>query len=90
MADQSYSNHRRFVTGYHFVLSGLVLSCVVGSLIQLYRAWAAGEGRVISLLIVLLALAAAQLFWFCRIFALKAQDHDLRGCRKTWRGRRAS
>jgi len=78
MAEQNYSNHRRFVAGYHFVLAALVLLCVVGSLIQLYRAWLMGESRLTSLLIVLLAIAAAQLFWYCRIFPLKAQDRAIR------------
>ncbi len=78
MAEQSYSNHRRFVAGYHLVLAAVVLACVAGSLIQLYRAWAMGENRLTSLLIVLLAIAAAQLYWFCRIFPLKAQDRAIR------------
>lgn len=78
MAEQSYSNHRRLVPGFHFVLTAIVLACVVGSLIQLYRTWAAGEGRLIPLLIVLLAIAVAQLFWYCRVFALKAQDRAIR------------
>ena len=78
MAEQSYSNHRRLVTGYHFVLAALVLLCVVGSLIQLYRAFAMGETRVTSALIVLLTIVAVQLFWYCRLFALKAQDRAIR------------
>ena len=78
MAEQNYSNHRRFVAGYHFVLSVVVLVAVVGSLVQLYRAWSMGENRVVSALIVLLAVAVAQLFWFCRTFPLKAQDRAIR------------
>lgn len=78
MAEQNYSNHRRLVAGYHFVLATIVLLCVVGALIQLYRAWSAGETRVMSLLILLLSVAAAQLFWYSRIFALKAQDRAIR------------
>ena len=78
MAEQNYSNHRRTVVGYHFVLTALVLLCLVGSLVQLYRAWLMSESRVMSLLIVLLAFAAAMLFWYCRIFPLKAQDRAIR------------
>jgi len=78
MAEQNYSNHRRFVPGYHFLLAGIVLLLVVGSLVQLYRAWTMGEGRVISALLVLLSIAAAQLFWYCRIFPLRAQDRAIR------------
>ena len=78
MAEQSYSNHRRFVAGFHFVLGVIVLLCVVGSAVQLYRAWSQGENRLVSLLLVLLAIAGAQLFWYCRTFALKAQDRAIR------------
>ncbi len=78
MADQNYSNHRRFVVGFHFVLSTVVLLGVVGSLVQLYRAYLMQENRTMSVLLVLLAIAAAQLFWYCRIFALKAQDRAIR------------
>ena len=78
MAEQNYSNHRRFVAGYHFVLAAIVLLTVIGSLIQLYRAWTMGENRAMSLLIVLLAVAAAQFYWYCRIFPLKAQDRAIR------------
>ena len=78
MAEQNYSNHRRFVAGYHFVLFGIVLVTIVGSLIQLYRAVGEGEDRLSSALIVLLAVAAGQFFWFCRIFPLKAQDRAIR------------
>ncbi len=78
MAEQNYSNHRRYVAGYHFVLALLVLLSVIGSLIQVYRAWRLGEGRVMSALILLLALAVALLFWYCRIFPLKAQDRAIR------------
>ena len=78
MAEQNYSNHRRFVIGFHVVLAIVVLICVVGSLYQLYRAWDMGENRIMSLLLVLLSVAAAQLFWYCRIFPLKAQDRAIR------------
>lgn len=78
MAEQNYSNHRRYVPGFHFVLAAVVLLCVVGSLIQLYRAWLMSEYRTMSVLILLLAIAVAQLFWYCRAFALKAQDRAIR------------
>lgn len=78
MAEQNYSNHRRLVAGYHFVLAIIVLACVVISLIHLYRAWGSGGSRLPAILGVLLSVAAAQLFWYCRIFALKAQDRAIR------------
>lgn len=78
MAEQDYSKHRRYVVGFHVVLATIVLMCVVGSLFQLYRAWGMGENRAMSFLLVLLSIAAALLFWYCRIFPLKAQDRAIR------------
>ena len=78
MSEQSYSNHRRFVTGFHVVLALVVLACVVVSLIHLYRSWGAGGSRLLAVLAVLLSVAAAQLYWYCRIFPLKAQDRAIR------------
>jgi hypothetical protein len=78
MAEQSYSNHRRLVAGFHFALSLVVLVCLVGSLVRLYQAWGAGEGRFDALLVLLLSVAVVQLFWYCRIFPLKAQDRAIR------------
>ena len=78
MAEQNYSNHRRYVFGFHVVLAIVVLICVVGSLYQFYRALDMGENRIMSLLLVLLSVAAALLFWYCRIFPLKAQDRAIR------------
>ena len=78
MAEQNYSTHRRFVIGFHVVLAIVVLICVVGSLYQFYRALDMGENRIISLLLVVLSIAVAQLFWYCRTFALKAQDRAIR------------
>ena len=78
MAEQNYSNHRRLVAGFHGVLAVIVLACVVISLVHLYRSWSAGEGRLLAVLAVLLSVAAGQLFWYCRIFPLKAQDRAIR------------
>ena len=78
MAEQSYSNHRRYVIGFHGVLAIIVLACVVISLINLYRGWGAGEGRLQAVLLVLLSIAAPLFYWYCRIFPLKAQDRAIR------------
>ena len=78
MAEQNYSNHRRYVIGYHGVLAIIVLACIVISLVHLYRAWTSGEGRLQAVLAVLLSVAAAQFYWYCRIFPLKAQDRAIR------------
>lgn len=78
MAEQSYSNHRRYVFGFHFVLAIIVLGCVVISLINLYRGWAVDGERLQAVLLVLLSIAGTLFYWYCRIFPLKAQDRAIR------------
>ena len=78
MRDQNYSNHRRIVTGYHVVLTLLILVTLIGSLVNLYKSWG-DEGRFYNaLLIVSLTVIAALCFFYLRIFALKAQDRAIR------------
>lgn len=78
MENQNYGNHRRFVPLYHFVLTGLVLVTLLGSIYNLYRAFARGAGRgeagLVFLIVVMVFISGAYL----RIFALKAQDRAIR------------
>ena len=78
MDTQNYGNHRRFVPLYHFVLTGLVLVSLIGSIYNVYRAVTRGDGRgeaVLVLLIVIMVFISGALL---RIFALKAQDRAIR------------
>ena len=78
MSDQNYASHRRFVTGYHIVLSGLVVLTFIGSLVNLYKSWG-DETRLLSAsLIVVLSVAAILASYYLRTFALKAQDRAIR------------
>ncbi len=75
---QNFSNHARFVPGYHFVLAGLIAVSLIGSLVNLYESLG-DEQRIYSAsLIVVLELIVALLFWYCRVFPLKAQDRAIR------------
>ena len=77
MSAQSYSNHRRYVTGYHVVLFGLIVATLVGASVNLYRSW--GESGFYSAsLIVALTLATLGCCAYMRLFALKAQDRAIR------------
>ena len=75
---QDFSNHGRIVKPFHVGLSLILLTAFVLSLWNLYRAWERGGGRLAAVSIVLLTLAGFHLFWYCRIFALKAQDRAIR------------
>ncbi len=78
MAEQNYSNHRRFVAGFHFVLFGLLVLTLGGSLVNVYHSWGNHERIYSASLILALVVGMMMLFVFCRQFALKAQDRAIR------------
>jgi preprotein translocase subunit YajC len=78
MTEQNYTNHRRFVKGYHFILSLLLLAGLVFSIINVIRHPANSGGHVSSALIAFLFICLMFVFWFMRQFPLKAQDRAIR------------
>lgn len=78
MQEQNHKNHTRFVTGYHYVLFGIIFVSLICSLINFYQHSASGEGILASSILVLLTIALLLVTWFARVFALKAQDRAIR------------
>jgi hypothetical protein len=78
MQTQNYSNHRRFIPLFHFVTSGLATAALALSLFKLYKAVANEKFYFIALVLVLISITLLLLFWYCRAFALKAQDRAIR------------
>lgn len=78
MTTQNYANHRQFVPLYHGVLFTILVLTLIGSVVNLYRSAGDHQRLYSASLIVVLSLAALMLFFFCRIFALKAQDRAIR------------
>ena len=80
MEEQSYARHMRFVPLFHLVLFAVVMVAFIGSLVNLYRRFTSENhvGRLSAELIVVMAVALILLFWFVRIFPLKAQDRAIR------------
>ncbi len=79
MTEQNYKNHRRFVPLYHFVLSVIVLACIIGSIWIFYQAFFRyNSGRLIALVLGGLSVSCLLLMGFVRTFALKAQDRAIR------------
>lgn len=76
MKEQNYSNHTRFVPGYHFLTSAAILALLVGSFVNL--AHSAKENLYSASLICLVALIFLAIFWYMRVFALRAQDRAIR------------
>ena len=75
---QNYANHRRYVLMYHAVLFGLLVVTFIGSLVNLYKSLGDHQRLYSASLIAVLSVCALLLFFFCRIFALKAQDRAIR------------
>jgi hypothetical protein len=79
MQTQNYRTHRQFVPLYHFFLYPLILACVAASVWIIYTAfYLVHHGRLISVTIGALSLAALLLCYYLRSFALKAQDRAIR------------
>lgn len=79
MNPQQYSNHTRMVPGFHYVLSLIIFSCIIISSINLFdKLFKPQERTVEAIFFFFVSLALAGIFWFCRVFALKAQDRAIR------------
>ncbi|MDB5123486.1 MAG: hypothetical protein JWP94_1615 [Mucilaginibacter sp.] len=78
MNEQNYANHGRYVTGFHFILSSILVVGVILSVINLCLRWSANAELLTPFLIILLFTAGFFIFWFMRLFAIKAQDRAIR------------
>jgi hypothetical protein len=63
---------------YHYVLFLLLVLTLIGALVNFSRSLGDHQRIYSASLIVVLTLCALMLFFFCRIFALKAQDRAIR------------
>src|ERR1051325_1908418 len=78
MATQTYANHRQVVPLFHGVLFGLIVLTLIGSVVNLVESWGNHDRLYSASLLVLLCVVLLMLFFFCRIFPLKAQDRAIR------------
>jgi hypothetical protein len=78
MSGQNYSNHRRYVPAYHILLTFYLGISFAAPALNVFRHPANYRGHVSSILIALLFIGAMLLFWYCRLFPLKAQDRARR------------
>lgn len=78
MSTQSYANHARLVPMYHFVLFGILFLTFIGSIVNLYLSIGDHSRLYSAALIVVLTACMLLLFFFVRIFPLKAQDRAIR------------
>ena len=78
MATQNYANHRQYVPLFHVVLFGIIALTLIGSVVNLVKSVDDHQRLYSASLIVAVCIALVFLFFFCRIFALKAQDRAIR------------
>ena len=78
METQNYSNHRRFIPLFHVVLFGFIVLTLIGSLVNLYHSLGDHQRLYGASLIVVITFCLLLLFFFCRVFPLKAQDRAIR------------
>ena len=78
MSTQNYSNHQQFVTLYHKVLFPVLVLTLIGSCVNLSKSIGDHQRLYSASLILVLVVATIMIFFFARVFSLKAQDRAIR------------
>ena len=76
MENQNYKNHKKMVTGFHYIGGVLMLLILIGSIVNLVVS--SSDNRYSASLIVGLTILSFIIFYYVRAFALKAQDRAIR------------
>jgi len=78
METQNYSNHAKYVPAYHIWTFLLLVLTFGGAVTNLVKSLGDHQRLYSAALLVALSLVVFSIFFFCRIFALKAQDRAIR------------
>lgn len=78
MPVQNFKNHTRYVPLYHFIALTALVIALAGSLINMYKAYNNGYGRLEAGVIVVIVFSLLIVYWYSRAFALRAQDRAIR------------
>jgi hypothetical protein len=78
LAEQSFSNHAKYVPMYHGVLFGLLILTFIGSIVNLVQSMGDHERIYSASLLFTLSFCALIQWLFARVFPLKAQDRAIR------------
>ena len=76
MNEQNFKNHGRYIFLWHIVTTLAILFVLTGSIITFIHS--DGNLRHASIMLIVISLVLAILFWYSRVFALKAQDRAIR------------
>jgi hypothetical protein len=77
MPEQNFKNHIRIIPLYHGISFLLIFAGLTGSLVNLFTHHEAGNHYSAALLVLVFVLLLL-IFWYARVFALKAQDRAIR------------
>lgn len=72
--EQNLKNHSRYVPGYHFITTGILLLTTIGAIRNLIQSFDDEHRLYNAALILALVVVAWLLFWYIRVFPLRAQD----------------
>ena len=76
MKQQNFKTHRKWVPGYHIITFLAIIVLIIGSIRYLINS---SEDNVYTAsLLVLVSFILLFMFYFLRVFALKAQDRALK------------
>jgi len=76
MKQQNFKNHGKWVIGYHLITFFAILLLIVGSIRGFLKS--SDDNLYPASLLILISFILLFMFYFLRIFALKAQDRAIR------------
>ena len=76
MQEQNFQNHSKYVIGYHVITSVLLLGALITAII--YTVNQGNEQVLLAVTLLLTIGTLIGLFWYARVFALRAQDRAIR------------
>jgi hypothetical protein len=78
VSSQTYETHRKYDPLFHFVTTPLLVLTLIGAIINLFKSFDDHSRLYNASLILMLTVILTLVFFFARIFALKAQDRAIR------------
>jgi len=76
MPKQNFKNHSRYIPLWHYITSTVIGALIAGSIINLVKS--TRQNLFSASLLVVISFVLASIFWYCRWFALRAQDRAIR------------
>jgi len=78
MKEQNYSNHIRYIKGFHFVTFSFIILLLIASVYSLLATSKENYDLRYSLMFLIITGIFFSIFFYLRIFSLKAQDRAIR------------